>query len=146
MNRKKRFWWAAAVLVATALGLAAGGCGSSLDSSVSGTVTIDGKPLELGNGTCTVSFYPEAGGAAAQARVAADGTYALKTGSTQGIRSGKYTVTVVATGPTREPSPGSPPMPGPLLTPTRYGAKQQSDLHFTIEPGTNRIDVPLKSK
>ena len=118
MNRKKRFRRAAVGIVAALFGLAAGGCGSSLDSSVSGTVTMDGKPLELGNGTCTVSFYPEAGGPAAQARVAPDGTYALKTGSTQGIRSGKYTVTVVATGPSREPPPGSPPMPGPLLTPT----------------------------
>jgi hypothetical protein len=145
MSGKKHSWWAAAVLVA-ALGLAAGGCGSSLDSSVTGTVTMDGKPLELGNGTCTVSFYPEAGGPASQARVGADGTYALKTGNTQGIRSGKYTVTVVATGPSRQPPPGSPPMPGPLLTPTRYGTKERSDLHYTIEPGTNRIDIPMKSK
>jgi hypothetical protein len=37
-------------------------------------------------------------------------------------------------------------MPGPLLTPTRYGTKQRSDLRFTIEPGTNRIDIPMKSK
>jgi len=145
MNRKKRFRWAGVAIVG-ALGLAACGCNSSLDSSVSGTVTMDGKPLDLDNGTCVVSFYPEAGGPAAQARVAADGTYALKTGSTQGIRSGKYLVTVVATGPAREPPPGSPPMPGPLLTPTRYGTKERSDLRFTIEPGTNRIDIPLTSK
>ncbi|MCX7425341.1 MAG: hypothetical protein NTW96_06910 [Planctomycetia bacterium] len=145
MNRQKYFRRAVAI-VAAVFGLAVGGCGSSLDSSVTGTITMDGKPLDLGNGTCTVSFYPEAGGPAAQARVAPDGTYALKTGSTRGIRSGKYVVTVVATGPSREPPPGSPPMPGPLLTPTRYGTKQRSDLRFTIEPGTNRIDIPMKSK
>jgi hypothetical protein len=146
MNQRRRFWRPAGVIVAAVFALAVGGCGSPLDSSVTGTITMDGKPLELGNGTCTVSFYPEAGGPAAQARVAPDGTYALKTGSTQGIRSGKYTVTVVATGPSPKPAPGSPPMPGPLLTPTRYGTKQRSDLRFTIEPGTNRIDIPMKSK
>ncbi len=144
MKRKNRFRQTAVAIVA-AFGLAAG-CSSSLDSSVSGTVTLDGKPLEIGNGTCTVSFYPEEGGAAAQGRVGPDGTYALKTGSTKGIRSGTYIVTVVATGPSREPPPGVPPMPGPLLTPTRYGTKERSDLRFMIASGTNRINIALTSK
>ncbi|MBN2021355.1 MAG: hypothetical protein JW809_01045 [Pirellulales bacterium] len=135
----------AATAVAAALGLATG-CGSSLDSSVSGTVTLDGKPLAVGDGSGTVSFYPAQGGPAAQATIAPDGTYVLKTGHASGIRSGDYVVTVVATGPSPKPLPGAPPRPGPLLTPIRYGTRQGSKLRFMVGPGANQIDIAMTSR
>lgn len=144
MKRSIRWRFAAVALVAV-FTLAAG-CNSSLDSSVSGTVTLDGKPLAVGDGTGTISFFPETGGPAALATIAPDGTYVLKTGDTQGLRSGSYVVTVVATGPGPKPKPGESPLPGPLLTPTQYGTRQRSDLRFTIVPGPNQIDVPLTSQ
>ena len=38
--------------------LAVAGCGSPYDSSVSGTVTLDGQPLTIG----TVTFFPDQSG------------------------------------------------------------------------------------
>ncbi len=121
------------------------GCGG-LESSVSGIVTLDGKPLELGEGTGTVSFHPQAGGSVAQARIGPGGRYELKTGSTKGLPAGEYIVTVVATGPKPKTPPGATPIPGPLLTPTSYGTKNISDLRFTIHPGENEINIALSSK
>ncbi|HBO46054.1 MAG TPA: hypothetical protein DD670_19455 [Planctomycetaceae bacterium] len=144
MTRSARFCYLWVAMVAVS-GLAAG-CGSSLDSSVSGTVTLGGKPLELGNGTGTVSFYPENGGPAAQANIEPDGTYSIKTGGTKGIRSGAYFVTAVATGPSPPSPPGASPLPGPLLIPTRYGTPQTSNLHFPIAPGSNQIDIAITSE
>jgi len=133
------------VALVVVLGLAAG-CGSSLDSTVSGSVTLDGKPLAIGDGTGAVSFYPVGGGPAAQAKLAPDGTYALKTGSAAGIRAGEYRVTVVATGPSPKPLPGASPSPGPLLTPPRYGTTEGSGLQFTVARGSNKIDIALTSQ
>ncbi|MBN2293043.1 MAG: hypothetical protein JXM70_11495 [Pirellulales bacterium] len=121
------------------------GCGG-LESSVSGVVTLDGKPLELGEGTGTVSFHPQGGGPVAQARIGPGGHFELKTGNTKGLPAGEYIVTVVATGPSPKTPPGGVPMPGPLLTPTRYGTKNISDLRFTIKAGKNEVNIPLTSK
>lgn len=126
-----------AMLVAGALTLAAG-CGAH-DSSVYGTVTLDGKTLETG----TVTFHPAGEGAVAYGRIGADGSYRLHTGAEEGLAPGEYVVTVVATAP--PPDPHSEVV-GKLLTPVRYGNLDQTDLRFTIEPGTNRIDLPLQTK
>ena len=128
---------ACALLLAGALTLAAG-CGAH-DSSVYGTVTLDGKPLESG----TVSFHPVGEGAAAYGRIGADGSYRLHTGAEQGLAAGEYVVTVVATAP--PPNPHSEVV-GKLLTPARYGSFDQTDLRFTVEPGRNKIDLPLRTK
>ena len=140
-TRKRELWTspavACALLVAGALTLAVG-CGAH-DSSVYGTVTLDGKRLTTG----TVTFHPTGEGAAAYGRIGADGSYRLHTGAQQGLAAGEYLVTVVATAP--PPDPHSEVV-GKLLTPARYGRLHETDLRFTIEPGKNPIDLPLQTK
>ena len=115
------------------------GCGRSRDASVSGSVTLDGKPLETG----TVTFHPSDGGPAAYGQIGTDGGYSLKTGRQRGIDPGEYVVTVVAATPPSEQN--GLEMPGQLLTPERYGRTEQTDLHFTVRSGGNRFDLPLTS-
>lgn len=110
------------------------------ESSVTGTVTLDGVRLSRG----TVTFHPQEGGAAAYARIDADGNYIVKTGAEEGLKPGKYVATVVATAP---PGPGeSETAVGKLLIPARYGTLEESGLEYTITAGKNQIDMPLKSK
>ena len=112
------------------------GC-SQRESSVSGKVTIDGKPLTSG----TVAFYPSGGGAAAYGSIQSDGTYRIATGATGGLNAGEYGVTVVATTP---PQPGF--QFGKMLSPERYNKLETSGLKFTVTTGSNQIDLPLSSK
>jgi hypothetical protein len=110
-----------------------------LDSSVYGTVTLDGAPLHRG----TVTFHPEKTGAVAYGRILADGSYSISTGSRGGLSAGEYFVTVVATAGEADPTKEAA---GKLLTPTRYGRVDQSALRSTVRPGRNKIDLALKSK
>ena len=50
-------------------------------------------------------------------------------------------VTVVATEPPKNVRDERDT--GTLLTPPRYGTVDQSDLRFTVQPGTSRIDIEL---
>ncbi|MEX2141883.1 MAG: carboxypeptidase-like regulatory domain-containing protein [Pirellulales bacterium] len=110
------------------------------ESSITGTVTLDGVPLSRG----TVTFHPQAGGAPAYARIDAEGNFTVKTGAQEGLESGKYVATVVATA---APGPGeSETAVGRLLTPPRYGTVEQSDLEYMITTGNNEIDLRLKSQ
>ena len=123
-----------------ACGLLAG-CGGEHESSVSGFVYLDDKPLSTGN----VTFFPSKGGAAAYSRIGADGAYQIKTGDTSGLKPGEYKVTVVAT----EIPPvvqGSTPPIGKVLTPHKYGQLEETDLAFSVGPGNNTIDLRLKSQ
>ncbi len=116
------------------------GCGGPHDAHVSGTVTIDGKPLDCG----LITFHPVAEGAAPYGSIFPDGTYRLKTGAKEGLAPGEYIATVVAiriTASQKEEEPA-----GTRLTPERYGTPEESDQRFTVEPGTNRIDVSLSSE
>ena len=117
------------------------GCGGGHESSVSGNVTLDDKPLTTGN----VTFYPSQGGAAVYSRIGAEGAYELKTGDTFGLKPGEYKVTVVAT-ETPTVVQGSTTPIGKLLTPRKYGQLQETDLLFKVEPGDNTIDLRLKSR
>ena len=124
--------WAAAGLLA--------GCGGPHESSVSGTAYLDDIPLNTGN----VTFYPSQGGAAVYSRIGADGAYELRTGDTPGLKPGEYKVTVVAT-ETPRAVPGSTPPIGKVITPPRYGQLEETDLLFTVGPGSNTIDLRLTS-
>jgi hypothetical protein len=117
------------------------GCGGVHESSVSGNVYLDDKPLDTGN----VTFYPTQGGAAVYSQIEANGAYQLKTGDTFGLKPGEYKVTVVAA----EDPPvvkGSTPPIGKVFTPRKYGQLQETDLVFTVGPGDNNIDLRLKSQ
>ncbi len=122
------------VLAVMALMLVAiAGCGAPYASSVSGLVTVDGAPITTGG---TVTFHPPGDGAVAYGVIDASGRYTVNTGATAGMTPGEYLVTVVSTGP----SPAEE-VPGPLLTPNKYGTKQTTDLKATIKNGAN--DIPL---
>ncbi len=116
------------------------GC-SGQQSTVSGVVTLDGKPLDRG----AVSFHAVGGGPTAVGQIDSSGHYALKVGEEHGLPLGEYVVTVVAS---EDPLPGDgfeSPTPGDLITPARYGSTQTSDLKKTVASGDNHIDLELTS-
>jgi hypothetical protein len=114
------------------------GCSGSLDSSVSGLVTLDGEPLRTGR----VVFHAVAGGAIAYGTIASDGRYRITTGRERGLAAGDYIVTVVAT----ERPPGRiGESYGKLISPARYASKEKTDLKFAVQLGANHIDLPLRS-
>ena len=115
------------------------GCGGHHDSSVWGTVTLDGKLLDCG----TVTFHPIGQGAAPYGDIHADGSYRLKTGAKEGLTPGEYIATVVAI--RLASTPREEEVTGQRLTPQRYGTPEESDLRVTVEPGKNRIDLSLKT-
>lgn len=115
------------------------GCGLSQEAAVSGTVTLDGKPLQKG----MISFYPAEKGPIGYGNIQPDGSYSLRTGSQSGIPAGEYIVTVVAY---NDPPPGQVERMPTLLTPARYAEKSKSDLRYDVTPGSNAIDVAITSK
>jgi hypothetical protein len=129
-------------LAASSLALV--GCGGPYDSYVSGLATLDGSALPRG----TVSFNPNQPGPASYGVITSDGSYLIKTGREEGLPSGEYTATVVA----REESipddsnRGLPPKAGKRITPPWYLSKSTSNLKFTVEPGSNEINLELTSE
>lgn len=117
------------------------GCGGAYDSTVSGTVTLDGNPVPRG----TVAYHPANGGPAAYALIEDDGTYTVRTGRENGLPSGQYQVTVISNEPSVETKDGRPPSPGKPITPAWYKTKETSGLSFNVESGSNTLDLPLTS-
>jgi hypothetical protein len=120
------------------------GCGGAYDSTVTGSVTMDGKVVPCG----LVAFHPVSLGPAAYAYIDSSGKYSVRTGRESGLPPGDYQVTVTANEPpAMERTPeGFPPPPGKAITPAWYGVKETSGLRFTIQPGENEINLELTSK
>lgn len=128
------------------LGLLLTGCGSEYGSTVSGTVTLDGEPLPA-DVIGTVVFIPKQGGPPATGRITDGSQYVISTGRGKGLFPGEYSVTIGANEPSgvsRGPN-GGPPPSGKQLTPRRYRQMRTSGLVFTVEPGSNNIDIDLTS-
>jgi hypothetical protein len=127
----------AARCAAVAVCLAAAGCGSEL-ADVSGTVTLDGQPLPRG----TVVFQGDKL-ASGYGEIRSDGTFEIRTGDQQGLKPGKYRVTVTAyqTGPAAHAEGEVIPE---LLTPKRYNNPDTSDLTAEVKPGGGHFDFKLK--
>ncbi|MBN2578924.1 MAG: hypothetical protein JXB10_08030 [Pirellulales bacterium] len=132
----------AAALGGIGLFILALGCGESLESSITGTVTLDGKPLHIG----TVTLYPVQSGPLAYGSIQSDGTYKIVTGGTKGLNSGEYKVGVLAidTPVGTHQGKGPPPL-GKILTPQRYRDPETSGLKITVTSGSNRYDIALHS-
>ena len=114
------------------------GCGSDL-AAVSGTVTLDGKPL-AGNERLrgTVQFSPEDGhGTTAVGYLDGDGRYDLSSGSRSGVLPGKYLVTVSATEIIPPKIPGGAPG-GRLVTPPQYADAKSSGFTAEVVRATTR--------
>lgn len=134
------------VLFTSALLLASFGIGcnqSPFNADVKGTVTLDGKPVPPG----VVVFSAEGGGRnSSRGSIEPDGTYFLVTRHYRGIESGNYSVAVQVYELGDPPGPGErAPLNPPPLVPAKYLDIDTSGLKFTVEPGSNRIDIALTS-
>lgn len=118
------------------------GCGSQYDSQVYGTVTLDGIPLERG----VIAYYPKKEGPTAHGVISTDGEYSVMTGRENGIPPGEYDVTVVSNEKPNTSQDNGPPSPGMKLTPEHLSDRKTTDLHYTVEPGNNQIDLSLTSQ
>jgi hypothetical protein len=125
------------------MALAIAGCSrSGFESTVSGNVTLDGKPLGLG----LVVFSREGGGNPSNGTIQRDGRYSLRTSNSAGLTPGKYHISVSALD-TPNPPPGvRDTTPAKQLVPEKYTNIETSGLEFEVKPGSNTIDIPLVSK
>jgi hypothetical protein len=136
--------------MAVVLSICCAGCGSKMDSTVQGTVTIDGEIANRG----TIAFYPAGGGAPAYGNIAKDGSYSLRVGQgnlrdedASRIHSGEYVVTVVVNMAQQNGATvgeAGPPLPGPRMTADKYSSKESSPLHKTVKPGPNIMSLELE--
>ena len=119
------------------------GCGGVYDAAVEGVVTLDNNPVPRG----TVSFNPVGDGPTAYGLIESDGSYVLRTGREDGLPAGQYRVSVVANEPpaVERTAAGGPPPPGAPITPAWYRTPNTSGLEFTIEGGSNEINLELTS-
>jgi hypothetical protein len=119
---------------------AVAGCGRG-GARVSGTVTLDGRPLDTGS----VQFHPAAAGPVAYGSIDAQGRFTLRVGAAASpVAPGRYTATVVAVAATAPTSPDAETLPVPI-TPQKYGDVATSGLTFDLKPGENTIDIDLVS-
>ena len=138
-----RCGWRLRLLCGTAALVLAGCSRSGFESSVTGSVTLDGKALGQGG----VVFAPEAGGGNPSAgTIRRDGSYVLRTSNAPGLNAGKYRVTVNALD-TPNPPPGvRDTTPPKQLVPERYTNLDTSGLECDVKPGSNRFNIDLSSK
>ena len=114
------------------------GC-SNHAASVSGNVTLDGKPLTKGD----ISFYAS-GAAAASGQIDASGNYTLSTGTEKGLQPGSYQVTIVAND-IIEPTDKFASLIPKLITPAKYSNATTSGLTAEVKSGKNTFDFNLVS-
>jgi len=126
------------------LGMCSVGC-SDL-AGVSGSITLDDRPLIGGRDQrVTVVFVPESGsGATAAALVDADGQYTLSTGTKSGVLPGNYLVAISAVEVLRSKDESAPPG-GRRLTPRIYSDPRQSGFRAEVQPGNNTFNFDLRS-
>ncbi len=154
MNMRARQWergWSAttpctyslAVIWLTVVITLSGCSRSGFDSSVSGSVTLDGKTLGQGGVVfvpISESKNPSVG------TIRRNGSYALKTANTPGLNSGKYRVTVSALD-TPNPPPGvRDTTPAKQLVPEKYTNINTSGIEYDVKPGSNTFNIDLVSK
>jgi hypothetical protein len=121
---------------------AVAGCGGA-ESTVTGTVTLDGQPVGPG-----VIVFAPAGGASnpSDGAIQVDGSYFLRTGREEGLKPGDYQVGVtVLDQPAVKPGERSMEV-AKYITPQKYAEPSTSGLQFTVEAGSNTIDVKLSSE
>lgn len=128
---------------------ALGGCGGSGDElprvAVSGSVTLDDKPLPNGY----VQFQPTGPDGVAAGGTITDGKYTIA--REQGPVAGDYKVLISSAAPSEAasdeppPPPGAPTPPPKEPIPAKYNAK--TELTAKVEAGkANTFDFPMSSK
>jgi hypothetical protein len=111
------------------------GCSNSDWGTATGTVTLDGQPLEKG----LVTLEPDGGGVTAYAQIKA-GQFTVMTGAAQGLKVGDYKVMIVDQS---APVFGSNEQPV-ILTPLRYASAKTTDLTASIKTGHNSLEFAMK--
>jgi len=122
------------------------GCDNGL-AKVSGTVTLDGVPVEGSPDLYgTVSFYREDGsGAPGVGIIQQGGRYEVSTGAKRGLEPGIYRVGVAVKKilpPTTEGGLTRPQR----ISPVKYAKPEDSGLRADVTPGGNTFDFALSSK
>lgn len=131
-------------LAALLLMIAVVGCNQSpFNADVKGRITLDGKPVPPG----VVVFSAEGGGRnSSRGRIESNGEYFLVTRHERGIDAGDYRVAVQVYEKGDPPGPGErAPADLPPLVPKNYLSIDSSGLRYTVEPGSNTIDIALTS-
>lgn len=118
------------------------GCDSS--TTISGIVSLDGKPLQITDGMRgTVVFQPASHqGPTLNGMIDASGRYTLAAGSETAVPPGVYLATVSAV----EILPGDEEdaqQQGRRITPERYASAAESGLRVKVLTGDNHIDLDL---
>lgn len=136
------------------------GCGSSGDGysgprgTVSGTITLDGKPLQSG---CQVLFMATQGGYTAAGVVGDGGKYTLSYQHGE-VPAVEYQVQLTAPIATAAPQQADPAQMGAQMKltkkskgdgadgpfPAHYGSIATSKMSFTVKAGDNTADFALK--
>jgi hypothetical protein len=136
-SARRRLHGAVAVLGLAALASVAG-CAPA-GATVSGTVTLDGAPLEDAN----ISFVPKADGQKqAGWAIIAGGKYAIP--ASGGLGTGAFRVEIRASRATGEKSNDPTLISTKEVVPPRYNSR--SELVADIKPGPNVVNFDLKSK
>ena len=115
------------------------GCGSGdlQLGSVSGTVTLDDRPLP----DAIVEFQPAAGSPSEGVTDNAGNYHLRYTARKKGALLGKHQVRITSS--TRTDAQGQK-VDVPQLLPARYN--RDSELTAEVKPGSNKLDFPLKSR
>lgn len=117
------------------------GCAPAEQATVSGKVTIDGRPLDRGVVTFVNALGKSTAGISGQ--IHSDGTYDVQIGQSGEIVAGEYNVIVDSREASAPQPEGAPPLPGELLIPVRYTRVETSGLRYHVRSGTNVIDIAL---
>jgi hypothetical protein len=133
---------ATAIFCGMVVGFAAGCNRSTQESQVSGNVSLDGK--EIGPGI--IVFAPVNNGTPAIGPIDDDGNYSMSTSHEDGLSSGKYKVGVSVREVPANVKRGEMTPPGKLLIPQKYEDSATSGLEYDVAPGSNTIDIELKSQ
>lgn len=131
------------LLVGSLLVVFSGCRGDRLEALVTGTISLDGKPIGPGIAT----FVPVDGSRnPGIGDINPDGSYTVRTSRTQGMLAGEYKVAVqVYQQPNLKPGERAMTRPN-LVHPDKYASPDTSGLKYTIERGRNTINLELKSK
>jgi len=114
-------------------------------TTVSGAVTLDGRPLSVAsNSQGTVVFQPVGGqGTTATGLLDSIGHFTLATGASPHIAPGTYlvSVSVVELLPKSEETAQG----AKRITPAKYATPNDSDLEASVKPGENHFNFDLES-
>lgn len=150
-----RYVTSAGLFLVTAI-VGCGGYDYGPTGTVTGRLTMDGKPLPAGH---NVSFMDMEKGYLAFGTTDADGNFTVQSWNEGNMPAGKYKVTIAppaGTAPAEEgnysaeeifDNPELLEAPAPnMVFPRKYGSTTTSGLEYQVEEGENHFDIDIKSK